>query len=97
MNYYMIWLLHERRCMIVMPQLNQHELILSEHDAMSHQGFSKVVARIQKRRTWPRIPRTVGEKVSQSLIICQQVRDKPGNIRFYHKTIQITYFNELVQ
>ena len=88
--------LHERPCMIVMPQLYQHEILLRAHDAMGHQGIGKVVARIQERHTWPGIRRTVGEYVSQCLT-CQQVRDKPGEVRFHLKNIQSGYFNELVQ
>ena len=88
--------LHERPCMIVMPQMYQHEIFFRAHDAMGHQGISKVVARIQERHIWPGIRRTVGEYVSQCLT-CQQVRDKPGDVRFYLKNIQSGYFNELVQ
>ena len=79
--------LHERPCMIVMPQLYQHEILFRAHDAMGHQGIGKVVARIQERHTWPGIRRTVGEYVSQCLT-CQQVRDKPGDVRFHLKNIQ---------
>ena len=43
--------LHERPCIIVMPQLYQHEILFHAHDAMGHQGISKVVVRIQKRHT----------------------------------------------
>ena len=82
--------------MIVMPQLYQHDILFRAHDAMGHQGISKIVARIQERHTWPGIRRTVGEYVSQCLT-CQQVRDKPGEVRFYLKNIQGGYFNELVQ
>ena len=88
--------LHERPCMIVMPQLYQHEILFRGHDAMGHQGIGKVVARIQERHTWPGIRCTVGEYVSQCLT-CQQVRDKPGDVRFHLKNIQSGYFNELVQ
>ena len=88
--------LHERPCLIVMPQLYQHEILFRAHDAMGHQGISKVVARIQERHTWPGIRRTVGEYVSQCLT-CQQVRDKPGDVHFHLKNIQSGYFNELVQ
>ena len=84
--------LHERPCMIVMPQLYQHEILFRAHDAMGHQGIGKVVARIQERHTWPGIRRTVGEYVSQCLT-CQQVRDKPGDVRFHLKNIQSGYFN----
>ena len=88
--------LHERLCMIVMPQLYQHDIFFQAHNAMGHQGIGKVVARIQERHTWPGIRRTVGEYVSQCLT-CQQVRDKPGDVRFHLKNIQSGYFNELVQ
>ena len=88
--------LHERHCMIVMPQLYQHEILFRAHDVMGHQGTNKVVARIQERHTWLRIRRTVGKYVSQCLT-CQQVRDKPGDVRFHLKNIQSGYFNELVQ
>ena len=88
--------LHERTCMIMIPQLYQHEILFRAHDAMGHQGIGKVVARIQEGHTWPGIRRTVGEYVSQCLT-CQQVRDKPGDVRFHLKNIQSGYFNELVQ
>ena len=88
--------LHEQPCMIVVPQLYQHEILFREHDAMGHQGISKVVTRIQERHTWPGIRCTVGEYVSQGLT-CQQVRDKPRGGRFHLKNIQSGYFNELVQ
>ena len=52
--------LHERPCMIIMPQLYQHEILFRAHDAMGHQGISKVVDRIQERHTWPGIRRNVG-------------------------------------
>ena len=88
--------LHERPCMIVMPQLYQHEILFRAHDTMGHQGISKVVARIQERHTWPGIRRSVSRYVGQCLT-CQQVRDKPGDVRFHLKNIQSGYFNELVQ
>ena len=88
--------LHECPCMIVMPQLYQHEILFRAHDAMGHQGISKVVARIQERHTWPGIRRSVGRYVGQCLT-CQQVRDKPGDVRFHLKNIHSGYFNKLVQ
>ena len=88
--------LHKRPCIIVMPQLYQHEILFRAHDAMGHQGISKVVARIQERHTWPGIRRSVGRHLGQCLI-CQQVRDKPGDVRFHLKNIRCGYFNELVQ
>ena len=43
--------LHERPCMIVMPQLYQHEILFKAHEAMGHKGIAKVLARIQERHT----------------------------------------------
>ena len=43
--------LHTRPCMIIMPQLYQHENLFTAHDAMGHQGLAKVLARIQERHT----------------------------------------------
>ena len=71
-------------------------ILFHAHDAMGHQGISKVVARIQELYAWPGIRRTVGDYVSQCLT-CQQVRDMPGDVRFHLKNFQIGYFNELVQ
>ena len=82
--------------MIVMPQLYQHEILFRAHDAMGHQGISKVVARIQERHTWTGIGRTVGHRDGQCLT-CQQMRDNPGDVRFHLELIQSVYFNELVQ
>ena len=59
--------LHERPCMIVMPQLYQHEILFRAHDAMGHQGIAKVLARRQERHTWPGIRRGVVQYVSQCL------------------------------
>ena len=77
--------LDERPCMIVMPQLYQHEILFRAHDAMGHQGISKVIARIQERHTWLGLRRTVGQYVGQCLT-CQQVRDKQTTFAFTSKT-----------
>ena len=84
--------------MIAIPQLYQqlYETFFRAHDAMGHQGISKVVAFIQERHTWPGLRRCVAKYVGQSLT-CQQVRDKPGDVRFHLKNIQSGYFNESVQ
>ena len=82
--------------MIVMSQLYQHETLFRAHDAMGHQGISKVVARIQEHHTWPRIRRTVGEYFSQCMT-CQQNRDKPGGVRFHLKNNQSGYNSEVFQ
>ena len=44
--------MHVRPSMIVMTQLNQHEVLYRAHDESGHQGVGKVVARIQERHTW---------------------------------------------
>ena len=85
-------LLHERSCMIVIPHLYQHEILFCAHNALAHKGISKVVA----RHTWPGIRSTVGQYVRQCLT-CQQVRDKPGDVRFHLKNHQSGYLVELVQ
>ena len=36
-------LLHERHCMIVMPQLYHQEILFHAHDAMGHQSITKVM------------------------------------------------------
>ena len=79
-----------------MPQLYQHENLFFAQDAMGHQGTAKVVSRLQEHHTLPGIRRSVGQYVSQCLT-CQQVRDRPGDIRFHLKNIQSRYFHELVQ
>ena len=43
---------------------------------MRQQDITKMMARTQQRHTWPGIRCSVGQYVSQ------QVRDKPGNVRF---------------
>ena len=88
--------LHERPCMILRPQLYQHEILFRAHDAMGHQGIAKVLARIEEHHTWPGIRRSVGQYMSQCLT-CHQVRDKRGDVRFHQENFQSGYFNELVQ
>ena len=80
----------------MMPQLYQHQILFKAHDAMGHQGIAKVLARIRERHTWPGIRKTIGQYVNQFLT-CQQVRNKPSDVRFHLKNIQSGYFNELVQ
>ena len=77
-------------------QRYQHEILFRAHDAMGHQCIAKVLARMQERHTWPGIRRSVGQYLSQCLT-CQQVQDKPGDVRFHLKNNQIRYSNELVQ
>ena len=82
--------------MIVMPQLYQHEILFKAHDAMGHQGIAKVLARLQERHTWPGNRKSIRQYVSQCKT-CQQVRDKPGYLRFHLKNIQSVFVNDLVQ
>ena len=88
--------LHTRPCMIIMPQLYQHKILFQAHGAMVHQGIAKVLARVQERRIWPGIRKTIGQYVNECLT-CQQVHDKTGDVRFHLKNIQSRYFNELLQ
>ena len=88
--------LHTRPCMIIMPQLHQHEILFKAHDAMGRRGISEVLARIQERHIWPGIQKTIGQNVNQCLT-CQQVRDKPGDVKFHLNNIQSGCFKELVQ
>ena len=89
-------LLHERLCMIVMPELCTNAKFYSVRMMGHQQGISKDLARIQENHTWPGIRRSVGKYVSHFLT-CQQVRDKPGDVRFHLTTIQSGHFNDLVQ
>ena len=75
--------------MIVMPQLYQHEILFCAHDAMGHQGISKVVARIQERNTWPGIRRTVGEYVSQCLTRANRSETSPKTYASTSKTFKV--------
>ena len=80
--------------MIVLPQLYQQEILFRAHDAKDLQGIAKVLSRLQELHIWPGIRRSVGQYVSQCLT-CQQVRYRPGDVRFYMKNIQSGFFNEL--
>ena len=71
--------------MIVMPQLYHPEILFGAHNAMDHQGISKVISKIEERQTWPAIRRT-GEQYVNQCLTCQQVRDKPGDVRSNSKT-----------
>ena len=70
--------LHVRPCMIVMPQLYQHEILYRAHDESGHQGVVKVLARVQERHTWPGIKRDVVNHIKHCLT-CQQTKHLPGN------------------
>ena len=43
--------MHVQPCMIVMPQLYQHEISYRAREETGHQGYGKVLARIQERHT----------------------------------------------
>ena len=78
----------------------QHESSLKAHDAMGHQDIAKVLARIQQRHTWLGIRKSFGQYVGQYLT-CQQVRNKPGEIRFHLKIFEeglsMNWCNMIVQ
>ena len=88
--------LHVRPCMIVMPQLSQHEILYRAHDESGHRGVGKVLARIQERHTWPGIKRDVVNHIKQCLT-CQQAKHPAGNPCYPLQNINSSNFNDLVQ
>ena len=87
--------LHVRPCMIVMPQLFQHEILYRAHDESGHNGVGKVLARIQERQTWPGIKRVVVNHIKQCLT-CQQAKYAAGNPCYPLQSINSNNFNDLV-
>ena len=88
--------MHVRPCMIVMPQLYQHEILYRAHDESGHQGVGKVLARIQERHTWPGIKRDVVKHIKHCLT-CQQTKHPAGNPCYPLQSINSSNFNDLVQ
>ena len=88
--------IHVRPCMIVMPQLYQHEILYRAHDESGHQGVGKVLARIQERHTWPGIKRDVVNHIKHCLT-CQQTKHPAGNPSYPLQSINSSNFNDLVQ
>ena len=85
-----------RPCMIVMPQLYQHEILYRAHDESGHQGVGKVLTRIQERHTWPGIKRDVVNHIKHCLT-CQQTKHPAGNPCYPLQSINSSNFNDLVQ
>ena len=88
--------LHVRPCMIIMPQLFQHEILYRAHDESGHQGVGEVLARLQERHTWPAIKRDVVNHIKQCLT-CQQAKHPAGNPCYPLQRINSSNFNDLVQ
>ena len=88
--------LHVRPCLIIMPQLFQHEILYRAHDESGHQGVGKVLARIQERHTWPGIKRDVVNHIKQCLT-CQQAKHPAENPCYPLQSINSSNFNDLVQ
>ena len=88
--------LHVRPCMIVMPQLFQHEILYRAHDESGHQSVWKVLARIQERHTWPGIKRDVVIHIKHCLT-CQQTKHHAVNLCYPLQSINSSNFNDLVQ
>ena len=88
--------MHVRPCMIVMPQLYQHEILYRALDESGHQGVGKVLARIQERHTWPGIKRDVVNHIKHCLT-CQQTKHPAGNPCYPLQSINSSNFNDLVQ
>ena len=88
--------MHIRPCMILMPQLYQHEIMYKAHEEMGHQGVGKVLARIQERHTWPGIKRDVVNQIKHC-VTCEQVKHPAGNLCYPLQSINSSCFNDLVQ
>ena len=88
--------MHGRPCMIVMPQLFQHEILDRAHDESAHQGLGKVLSRIQERHTWPGIKRDVVNHIKQCLT-CQKAKHPAGNPCYPLQNINSSNFNDLVR
>ena len=88
--------LHVRPCMIVMPQLYQHEILYRAHDESENQGVGKVLARVQERHTWPGIKRDIVNHIKHCLT-CQQTKHPAGNPCYPLQNINSSNFNDLVQ
>ena len=88
--------LHVRPCMIVMPQLYQHEILYRAHDESGHQGVGKWLARVQERHTRPGIKRDVVQHIKHCLT-CQQTKHPAGSPCYPLQNIYSSNFNDLMQ
>ena len=88
--------MHVRPCMIVIPQLYQHEILYRAHDQAGHQDVGKVLARIQERHTWVDIKRNVVNHIKHCST-CQQTKHPAGNPCYPLQSINSSNFNDLVQ
>ena len=88
--------MHVRPSMVVIPQLNQHEVLYRSHDESGHQGIGKVFARIQERHTWPGIKRDVVNHIKHCLT-CQQTKHSAGNPCYPLQSTSSSNFNDLAQ
>ena len=88
--------LHVWPCLIVKPQLYQHEILYRAHDASGHQGVGKVLAKIQERHTWPGIKRDVVSHIKHCLT-CQPTKHPAGNPCNPLQCKKSSNFNDLVQ
>ena len=88
--------LHVRPCMIVMPQLYQHEILYRAHDESGHQGVGKVLARVQERHTWPGIKRDIVNHIKHCLT-CQKTKHPAGNPCYPLQNLNSSNFNDPVQ
>ena len=80
---------------IVLPQLDQTELLFRSHDQMGHQGVDKVYNRVQKRLDCPGLKKAC-EKWISAYLSGQQAKD-PRKLRFPLQSIESSGFNEVVQ
>ena len=87
--------MHERPCMIFMPQLYQHEVLYRAHNESGHQGVGKDLAIIQERHTWLGIKRDVVNHIKHCLK-CQQTKQRAGNPCYPLQSVNSSNFNALV-
>ena len=88
--------MHERPCMIFMPQLYQHEVLYRAHNESGNQGVGKDLAIIQERHTWLGIKRDVVNHIKHCLT-CQQTMHPAGNPCYPLQSVNSTNFIALVQ
>ena len=88
--------MHVRPCMIVIPQLYQHEILHRAHDESGHKGVGKVLARIQERHIWPGIKRDEVNHMKDCLS-GQRTKHPCGNPCLHLQSINSCNFFDLTQ
>ena len=87
-------MLHKHN-LIILPQLDQTEVLFRSHDQMGYQGKDKVQQKILHRFDWPGL-RKACERWVNACLSCLQVKD-PRKMKFPLKSLGSSEFNEVVQ